>query len=205
MTNNDVNLLKSIHYFWFESLDDELPTEATMKKWFSVNPELDREIKRKYAAVIKRAADGELDQWRESEQGFIVLILLFDQFPRNIFRRTKRAFAYDDLALQLAKDVIEKGYDKRMHFVERLFCYMPFMHQEDETTQHRGVMLFQQLVNEASGKQYRFALQSLKFARDHLSIISRFGRFPHRNECLGRVSSEEETQFLAEKANRYGQ
>lgn len=205
MMEDKTSLLKSIHYFWFGSLDEELPAQAVIRKWFGSNPEVDKEIEQKYTSTIEQAVDGELNDWRENAQGSIVLVILFDQFPRNIFRRTERAFAYDDLAVQLAQETVEKGFDKRMHFVERIFCYLPFTHQEDEAMQHKGVALFQQLVNQASGEQYEFGVGSLKIAREHLSIISRFGRFPHRNEALGRVSNEEEIKFLANQANRYGQ
>ena len=205
MTEDKTSLLKSIHFFWFGTLDGDLPEGAIMKKWFRSDTELDKEIKKKYAKAIKQASQGELDEWRDSAQGSVVLTILFDQFPRNIYRRTKRAFAYDKFAIKTAQETIGKGLDKEMHFVERLFCYLPFMHQEDEAMQYRGVTLFQRLVNQASGEQYQHAVFSLKIAREHLSIINRFGRFPHRNEALGRKSSEAEVKFLSNQVNRYGQ
>jgi len=199
------SLLKTIHYFWFGNLAQGMPSEDNIKKWFGFSPDTDAEIKEQFGDVVEQAANGELDEWRNSPQGAVVLTILFDQFPRNIFRRTERAFAYDGKALQLAKDSIAKKYDRSMHFAERLFCYMPFIHTEDESMQHKGVVLFQQLVNQASGEQYEFAQHSLKEARKHLNIIIRFGRFPHRNEVLGRVSTEEEMQFLAREDSRFGQ
>lgn len=202
---NKAGLLKSVHYFWFGDLTKAMPSEDTVKKWFGFSPETDAEIKEQFGDMVNQAANGELDEWRNSPQGSVVLTILLDQFPRNIFRRTERAFVYDDKALQLAKESIAKNYDRSMHFAERVFCYMPFMHTEDETAQHKGVSLFQQLANQANNEQYKFAQHALKEARKHRSIIIRFGRFPHRNAVLGRVSTEEETQFLAEGDSRFGQ
>ena len=202
---NKVQLLKSIHYFWFGDLAQEMPAEDIVKKWFGFSPTIDEEIRKEYSDAMEQAVRGGLDDWRSSAQGSVVLVILLDQFPRNLFRRTERAFAYDDKALQLAKESLEKGYDKTMHFVERVFCYMPFMHSEEEAMQHKSVALFQQLANQTSGAQYKFGQGSLKYAREHLSVISRFGRFPYRNEALGRVSNEEEIKYLAEEGSRFGQ
>ena len=201
--NNDTALMKSVHHFWFGSLQTEMPPREITDKWFNYSPETDGEIADKYAHALESAAAGKFPQWRHSAQGCLVLILLFDQFPRNMFRGEERAFAYAAHAEEVAGYVLEKSYDARMHTAERVFCYLPFMHSENISLQERSVVLFKKLLASAGADQYEFVRSSLSMAREHRDIVGRFGRFPHRNAVLGRESTEEEVIFLGEESHKY--
>ncbi len=200
-------ILHDIHYFWFGDLGDPTaaPNEDRTKLWFGFSPQNDEEIKSKYSDLLEDATQGKLDEWKNSTQGTMALILVLDQFSRQIHRKTDKAFAYDSMALEIAQYAVANGIDKNMHFAEKVFCYLPFEHSEEEAMQRRSVSLYSQLLERTSEAQYQFAGVCLKMAREHLSIIEKFGRFPHRNEALGRESSEEEIQFLSTIENRFGQ
>jgi uncharacterized protein (DUF924 family) len=128
--------------------------------------------------------------WQDRPRSALALVILLDQFPRNMFRGDPRAFATDPLAREVATVLVQKGTDRQLLPVERLFVYLPFMHSEDLTHQRQSVALFQQLAQE------RPYLDSLSYAIGHKEIIERFGRFPHRNAILGRLSTPEEIEFL---------
>ncbi|MCH9845780.1 MAG: DUF924 domain-containing protein [Alphaproteobacteria bacterium] len=174
--------MKDYHHiitFWFETLQP--------KDWFMQSDETDKKIE-DFVAMHAQARAGELAQWRDKPQGRLAEIIILDQFSRNLFRNTKDAFAYDVLALILAQTAISVGADKELSKAERLFCYMPFMHSESKLIQQQSMELFTALQME----------DPLKFAQEHHDIIMRFGRYPHRNSILGRVSSAEELEFLKE-------
>ena len=162
--------------------------DAGPRKWFAKRRTFDAEIARRFEAVHHAAARGELFDWAVSAKGALALTLLFDQFPRNIFRGSAHAFATDPLARAVAGVAIEAGYDLEVDPRLRSFFYMPFMHAEDPESQDLGVCHFERLEREGG--------QSAKWARDHREIIGRFGRFPHRNACLGRQATAEEKAFL---------
>lgn len=205
MTNPQI--LHDIHYFWFGELGDSaaVPSEEKTQLWFGFSPQNDEEITNKYSNTLEDAAQGKLDDWKESVPGTISLIILLDQFSRQIYRKTEKAFIYDSKALKVAEDAVDNGIDKNMHFAEKIFCYLPFEHSEEEKMQRKSVALYGRLLERASEAQYQFANTCLKMAREHLVIIERFGRFPHRNEILGRESTEEEIKYLATMENRFGQ
>ena len=207
MTEYNHQLLHDIHYFWFGNMANktDAPTEEQLKFWFGFSQDVDKEITEKYSDLLEAALRGDLDEWRDSPQGSLVLIIILDQFSRQIHRKTERAFAYDSKAFEIAHATVAAGYDRDMHFCEKIFCYLPYEHREDEQVQNKSVSLYRGLLDKSSREQYEVANLSLKMARDHLTIISRFGRFPHRNEVLGRRSTEEETKYLATENSRYGQ
>ena len=128
-----------------------------------------------------------MTDWRESPDGYLALIVLLDQFTRNMFRASARAFATDDLAVDIAETALERGFDQALPVARRSFVYMPLMHAEDVDHQRRCVDLFEALENDPGGAEY---------AIKHLEIIERFNRFPHRNEVLGRQSTPQEAAFL---------
>ncbi|MCU4677090.1 DUF924 domain-containing protein [Catenovulum sp. 2E275] len=164
--------------FWFNQL--------TLKDWFTKSLELDQQISTQFEALHKQAAQGELYLWRNSALGSLAEIILLDQFSRNMYRDTPAAFAFDNVALILAQEAIQKGFDKRLSQTECAFLYMPFMHSESKLIHQQALKLFTEL-----GNQY-----NLDFEIQHKKIIDRFGRYPHRNKILGRESSQAELEFL---------
>ena len=165
--------------FWFA---------AGPEQWFTKAPEFDAEIARRFGDATEQAAGGAFDHWCENSDGTLALILLLDQFPRNIHRGSARAFSADGKALAIARTAIERGIDREQPVERRKWLYLPLEHAEDLKAQEECVALF-----EATGIE-----ADLKWAIDHRDIIARFGRFPHRNAVLGRQSTPEEDQFLAD-------
>ncbi len=165
--------------FWFEEIDEA--------DHFKTNPTVDEAIKERFSDAHTAAAAGELANWADTPEGTLALIIVLDQFSRNLFRGDGRSFAYDDLALTLAEAAIEKGFDMHFEPDQRLFIYLPFMHSESREVHARAVPLFESLGLESS----------LKYEHIHKDIIDRFGRYPHRNEVLGRESTAEELEYLA--------
>jgi uncharacterized protein (DUF924 family) len=155
-------------------------------KWFTKDPAFDAEIRQRFLAAHEAAALGRLAAWEESPGGALALVILLDQFPRNIFRGDARTYATDSLACAVADRAIARGYDRQFALPERLFFYMPFMHAETLADQERCVALF-----EAAGE-----IGWMKYAIEHADIIRRFGRFPHRNLLLDRITTPEEQAFL---------
>jgi uncharacterized protein (DUF924 family) len=141
---------------------------------------------------------GELMAWADSTHGTLALIVLLDQFTRNAFRDTARAFAGDEQALTLARQLVEQGSDKQLTPVERQFAYLPFEHAEDESSQALSVSLFTQLLAETG-----HAPELVDYAERHREVVRRFGRFPHRNALLGRDSTAEERRFLTQRGSRF--
>ncbi|MDJ0676033.1 MAG: DUF924 family protein [Calothrix sp. MO_167.B42] len=175
--------------FWFGK-SDEPGYGKPRKIWFSKEAEFDEEIRAWFFCDYQQAAAGYLDNWIELPQNCLALILLLDQFPRNIFRGTPDAFATDWQALSAAQQAIAKGYDRQFLPVQRWFFYLPFEHSENLKHQHTAVELFLQLANDEDNST------AVNSAIHHRQIIERFGRFPHRNEILGRLSTPEEKEFL---------
>lgn len=163
--------------------------EAGPDRWFKKDPVFDDEIRSRFLPVVDAAFDGQLVEWEKSDEGLLALVLLFDQFTRNIWRDDGRAFGGDMHAVALSELAIERGADLRMGEGERRWFYMPFMHSEDLAAQRTGMDYFSRRIDDPG---------TLKFAQLHLDIIERFGRFPHRNALLGRETSAEEQAFLDE-------
>ena len=164
--------------FWFDELS---PAD-----WFKKDDALDSKIREKFDGLHKRAAACELNDWRESAEGALAEIIVLDQFSRNLHRNSAQAFAQDSLALALSQEAIAKGFDKQLQPPKLAFLYFPFMHSESSVIHERAMELFK-----APGLEYNF-----EFEKQHKAIIDRFGRYPHRNELLGRRSTPEEEEFL---------
>jgi uncharacterized protein (DUF924 family) len=160
--------------------------DAGPKRWFEPSVEFDQEVRTKFGATHETAATGSLSAWEATPLGTLALLLLLDQFPRNMFRGTPRAFATDPLARSIARRALERGFDEQVNKELRSFFYLPFMHSEELADQERCLALYQALGNE----------EGIKYAKLHLDAIKRFGRFPHRNEILGRPSRPEEVAYL---------
>ena len=201
--NDKTALMKSIHHYWFGDLTTAMPKQEIMDKWFKYSLQVDAEINERYTPVLEGASRGEYADWRNNGQGCLVLVLLFDQFPRHIYRGDAQAFAYGEQAIEVAEHICQQKYDVDMHPVERTFCYLPFEHSEDIKLQEKAVLLYKRMTASTSADQFEFARLGHTMAREHHQVIDRFGRFPHRNEVLGRQSTEEEITFLAEERKNY--
>jgi uncharacterized protein (DUF924 family) len=160
------------------------------KAWFEKNPVFDEEIRARFLALYEKAIAGGLDQWRHEAKSCLALVILLDQFPRNMFRGTARAFEADALALAAARAIVDRGWDQAMSEDERSFAWLPFEHSESLADQETSLRLFAGHAN-------------LEWARRHWEIIRRFGRFPHRNAILGRESTPEETEFLKQPGSGF--
>lgn len=171
--------------FWFEELQPEM--------WWKKNTTLDQHISERFGDLHRRAVQSELFEWRQGAQSALAEVIVLDQFSRNIHRGTASAFSADSLALALSQEAIDKGYDQSLSKVERSFLYMPFMHSESRTIHERAVTLFTALGDE----------KNLSFELQHKAIIDRFGRYPHRNEILGRDSTAEESEFLKQPGSAF--
>lgn len=174
--------------FWFR--------ELTPRQWFRGGAELDEVVTRRFAPLLAKAIRNECDDWAATPRGRLALIILLDQFSRHVFRDTAQSFAQDSKAQQLCIEGIENGLDADLTSVERHFFYMPLMHSEDMKLQALSIEKFTALKNEAEAV--------LGFAKGHASMVERFGRFPHRNESLHRVSTQHEEAFLDSGENIFG-
>jgi uncharacterized protein (DUF924 family) len=195
----------TIREYWFGTALEDAAVTARERAplWWSKNPELDNEIRRRFESYVIKAGSGELDHWASNPQDRLALILLTDQFPRSIYRDSARAFAFDTKALSLARDGIDLGLDVTLRPLEKVFFYLPLEHSESLPDQQRSVSLFQKLVDEAGSDQKPTFAEYLDFAVRHRDIISRFGRFPHRNKALGRISTPEELSFLQQPGSGF--
>lgn len=186
---------QSVLDFWF----GPSPSLATRRDlWFGKDPAVDAGIRARFQATHAAALSGVLADWAQGPDGALALTVVLDQFPRNMYRDSAAAFAADGAARQVARNVLERGYDQGMEPVRRLFLYLPFEHSESLDDQRLSVRLFASLADGAPGMDvvYDYALR-------HYCVIQRFGRFPHRNAILGRVSSPAEEAFLTEPGSRF--
>ncbi|ENO76616.1 DUF924 family protein [Thauera sp. 63] len=194
----------TIHAFWFGTHpDDDAVIARQSALWWRKQADVDAEIRRRFAPWVARAARGELDGWLADVRGRLALILLTDQFPRNIWRGEAAAFAFDVLALRWAKDTLRLGLDNELRAVERVFVYLPLEHSEDLGDQREAVRLFDRLAASVPAPNRPSFDGYLDYARRHLAIIERFGRFPHRNAALGREAREDETAFLQQPGSSF--
>lgn len=176
--------------FWF--LPPGAPGHGALRKaWFDADPAFDAEIRTRFGAAVEAAGLGTLDHWQDEGPACLALVLLLDQFPRNIHRGTARAYAADEKARAVAAHALARGYDREVGRWHRVFFYLPFEHSEDLGDQRLSMELLGALGEDAEGRQLA------ESATRHLRVIERFGRFPHRNEILGRTSTPEELAFLA--------
>jgi len=165
--------------FWFNELKPE--------QWFTKSDQVDKTIRDRFLDIHNKASACELDNWRNDSEGSLAEIIVLDQFSRNLYRDSPRAFAQDGMALVLAQEAISKGFHEDFSTVQKHFLYLPFMHSESLLIHDRAVELYTALGQE----------RNLEFEMKHRAIIERFGRFPHRNVILGRESTLEEIEFLS--------
>jgi uncharacterized protein (DUF924 family) len=184
--------VQDVLHFWFGD-----PPGERRKAWFFKDPQFDEQIRERFLQVYEAAASGALSSWTRSAHEALALIVLTDQFPRNMFRGSPRAFATDPVALSTAKHVIEAGWDAAMLPVERMFVYLPYEHSESLADQDRSVELFGPL------DVFPETSDASEYSERHRVIVQRFGRFPHRNAALGRPSTAEEVEFLKQPGSGF--
>lgn len=182
--------------FWFGKPEE--PSYGKPRKvWFTKNPEFDQEVRSRFLSVYQQAAAGQLNDWKADPLSCLALIILLDQFPRNMFRGQPQAFATDPQALAAAKHAITLGFDKALLPIQRQFIYLPFEHSENLADQYQCVKLFSML------KDYSECTSSVDYAHRHFKVIERFGRFPHRNQILDRETTPEEAEFLKQRGSSF--
>jgi uncharacterized protein (DUF924 family) len=167
--------------FWY--------SEEMQSRWFSSTPALDDHIRSRFEPLWRQAAAGELDEWKETPEGCLALVIVLDQLPLNMFRGKTVSFSTEHQAVEIAMHAIGQGYDQRLPAERRAFLYMPLMHSENLADQDLSVRLFEAAKLESN----------LRFARHHRELIRKYGRFPHRNSILGRRSTPDEIEYLVSK------
>jgi uncharacterized protein (DUF924 family) len=180
---------------WFEYDHNHAPLFEN-EVWWVKNKEVDDTIRFQYKDLYLQAMKGGLKEWLETPKGTLAYVILLDQFPRNMFRDSPKAYQSDALALKTAKAAINNGMDTKLSLTERVFLYMPFEHSENMDDQNQSVALFKKLYEETPKAQQALAAKFLKYAKEHQKIIQQFNRFPHRNKVLSRKSTKEELEFL---------
>ncbi len=196
---------KEILDFWFGELDENgLPDSDHRNKWFRSDRKFDQEIRQRFLSMVLFASEQGLDHWRREAGGTLAEIILLDQFSRNIFRGSAMAFDQDRQARKLCREAMQKGQDMMLAPVHRAFLYMPLQHSELRDDQDVSVECCEQLARSTQGILADFMGSFLQSARDHRAIIQQFGRFPHRNKALGRISTADEEAYL-EGGRRFGQ
>ena len=194
-----------IHLFWFkDSLTRLQELESRKADWFGGSQSFDETIRRAYNDLPDRALNNEFDHWQIDPLLATSLILILDQFPRNIYRGTARSFAYDDKARRVAQVAIDLGIDSKVHPLEATFIYLPFEHSEDLRDQATSVGLFERLTHNAPTMLREHLESAAEYARKHRDIITKFGRFPHRNQALGRMSTAAEKIYLNSGGETFG-
>lgn len=191
--------------FWFDgALNNSDAAVARLSAWFKQSDDFDAEIADRFGNLPQAARLGRLNHWLHSCEGTLAMILVLDQFPRNLFRDNPRAFAYDAFALSHAEKAIEQQYDRQLHPLAASFVYLPFEHAEHLPTQNRSVALYEDLLKRAPADLYPIFEKFVDYAHSHRQVIERFGRFPHRNTVLGRSPTEEELDYLTSGGETYG-
>ncbi|HUP22505.1 MAG TPA: DUF924 family protein [Thermoanaerobaculia bacterium] len=192
--------------FWFgESVADPSAAAARSSVWYGASPDIDRQIAGRFGGWVEAAAAGELDVWQATARGRLALVILLDQFPRNLHRGSGAAFDHDPRALELAREGAANGHLDELQPIEQVFLLMPYQHTEDLALQREGVAHYERIARAASPSWRAQLENALDFARRHLTIVERFGRFPHRNGALGREATPAERRYLEEGGERFGQ
>lgn len=184
--------LEELLTFWFDSTDPQ-QMASHKQDWWMKNDAFDQRITKDFSPLFHLAQSGELEEWKKTALGCVGLVLLLDQFPRNMFRGQAEAFDCDPQARALTRHVLSRGFDQTLPIGPRLFLYLPLEHSEDLDDQNQCVELVKSLQDE----------DYLDYAQQHQKIIAKFGRFPHRNDALGRKSTPEEIEFLKQPGSSF--
>lgn len=205
MSITDETISDIVAYWLGPDLDGPEVAYARRDWWYKGPPSADTEIRSRFGDYVARACTGGLEGWRATPEGTFALILLLDQFTRNIYRNTPDAYLGDNRAFEIMREAMERGQDQDLHLVTRIWYYHPFHHAEDIVEQDRGIETLNALLAASPEPWHRYIRRSIKGWTRHRNIIARFGRFPHRNEVLGRENSDEERAFLNADGEAFGQ
>ena len=206
ITDEDLARIDTILSFWFKEHELSAPQiDRRMDIWFGEDAAFDQDIATRFGDDIERASQGRLNHWAAEPRGRLALILLIDQFRRNIHRNTASAFSHDRLALKLCVEGAMAKKDKGLTPIQKVFFYMPLQHAESAKVQAKSVELFNKLAESVSPTFQETFLTVAQFAELHKDIIDQFGRFPHRNKLLGRDNTPEEDEYLAGDGPDFGQ
>ncbi len=199
-------IISEINAFWLGA-SLESPEAAAGRKdwWYKGGPTVDDEIRSRFGGFVEEACAGGLADWQATADGAFALVLLLDQFTRNIYRNTLHAYEGDARAFEVVTGAVERGSHAALHPVSRIWLYHPFHHSEDVHEQDRGMALLESLLDEAPPDWKPYVQRSIEGWTRHRDIVARFGRFPHRNAVLGRSSTTEEEEFLKSNGESFGQ
>lgn len=198
--------IRRILDFWFSAAELDAPQiDSRMERWFSANPAVDQRMREEFGRLVDDALQGKLDHWAATTEGRLALILLLDQFCRNIHRGTARAFAGDKRALKLCVEGSMNNDYHALSPIQRVFFFMPLQHAESPGVQEKSVRIYNALAEGVSDTLRETFLTFAQFAELHRDVVERFGRFPHRNRYLGRSNTPEEEAYLAADAPTFGQ
>ena len=190
--------------FWFGAQEDDADVAKTQQSlWWSKNPDVDREISDTYKATLEDACRGNLADWENTARGMLGLIILVDQFSRNIYRDDARSFSNDYQALDWCRQLLARRLDMELRPIERVFAYLPLEHSEDLADQDQCVALFTALGEQVPDRHQEVFSGYLDFAHAHRKIVRQFGRYPHRNEILSRESTAAEKTFLTQPGSSF--
>lgn len=202
----NADIIADIADFWLaDSLESPEKAAARRDWWYEGGVPVDDEIRARFGDLVPRACARELISWQDTPDGALALILLLDQFTRNLYRNTVEAYAGDACAFEIVNHAIDQGLDAALHPVARIWLYHPFHHSEDVTEQDRGLGLLRDLRQEADPAWHAYVERSIKGWTRHRDIVAKFGRFPHRNAVLGRDSTAEELAHMAAGGESFGQ
>jgi uncharacterized protein (DUF924 family) len=171
--------------------------------WFGKSAANDQEVAERFADTLLAAKAGHLDHWADTSRGRLALVIVLDQFPHHIHRNQPQSFATDPQALALSLSAVKDGEDRQLAAIERVFLYLPLEHAESNAMQDLSVSLFETLARDAVADERTMFDDFLDYARQHRDVVARFGRFPHRNEILGRPSTAAEIEFLKQPGSRF--
>lgn len=204
--STDDEIISDIVAYWLgPALDGPEIAYARRDWWYDGPPSADAEIRSRFGEHVARACNGELEDWRATPEGTFALILLLDQFTRNIYRNTPDAYLGDKQAFEIMQGAMDRGLDQDLHLVARIWFYHPYHHAEDLAEQDRGIALLNTLLNISPEPWHRYIGRSIKGWTRHRNIVARFGRFPHRNAVLGRENTDDERAFLNDDGEAFGQ
>lgn len=206
ITDDDQSRIDAVLSFWFKEKSLSAPQiDGRMDVWFGEDPLFDEEIAREFSGDVELASTGKLTHWRHKARGRLALIILLDQFRRNIYRNQPEAFTMDKEALKLCIEGAMEKIDKGLTPIQRVFFYMPLQHAESRKVQEKSCSIFNKLA-EAISPTYKETFETIaQFAELHSDIVQKFGRFPHRNTLLQRKNTPEEDEYLAGDVPSFGQ
>jgi len=206
ITDEDQSRIEEILSFWFREQQLSAPQiDRRMDIWFSEDPVFDHEIEKEFSDDVVAACEGQLDHWAAEGHGRLALIILIDQFRRNIHRGTAAAFSKDRLALKLCVEGAMEKKDKELTPIQKVFFYMPLQHAESRKVQAKSLELYNRLAETVSPTYRETFLTVAQFAELHKDIVDQFGRFPHRNKLVGRENTAEESDYLTSDSPDFGQ